>query len=151
MNNVILIGRLTKDPDIRYSQGEKPICIARYSLAVDRRGKDNGTDFISCTAFGKTGEFAERYLHKGTKIALTGHIQTGSYTDRNGNKVYTTEVVIDSHEFVESKQQIDPHQPVYEYQAAYNDQVAYGNQQQSLGDGFMDIPDDINDGGLPFN
>ena len=103
MNKVVLIGRLTKDVETRYS-GE--MAIARYSLAVDRRGKKDSeqtTDFINCVAFGRNGEFAEKYLKKGTKIAVTGRIQTGSYTDKDGKKVYTTEVVAEEHEFVESK------------------------------------------------
>lgn len=107
MNKVILIGRLTKDPEIRYSQGETPMAIARYTLAVDRRfnrtGDDQTADFISCVAFGRLGEFAEKYLHKGTKIAVTGHIQTGNYTNKDGVKIYTTDVVVEDHEFVESK------------------------------------------------
>ena len=111
MNKVILMGRLTKDPDVRYSQNsENRMCIARYTLAVDRRfsrGSNNGdqqtADFISCVAFGKSGEFAEKYLHKGTKIAISGRIQTGSYTNKDGQKVYTTEVVVEDQEFAESK------------------------------------------------
>ena len=106
MNKVILIGRLTRDPEIRYSQGNEPMCIARYSLAVERRFKREGeqeADFINCVAFGKNGEFAEKYLHKGIKIAATGRIQTGSYTNRDNQKVYTTDVVIEEHEFCESK------------------------------------------------
>ena len=104
MNKVILCGRLTKDPDVRYSQGENAMCIARYNLAVDRRGKDKEADFISCVAFGKTGEFAEKYLKKGMKIIVSGRIQTGNYTDKeSGKKVYTTDVVVEEHEFCESK------------------------------------------------
>lgn len=108
MNRVILMGRLTREPDIRYTQGENPMCVARYTLAVDRRfsrsnNEGNNADFISCVAFGRSGEFAEKYLHKGTKIAVTGRIQTGSYTNRDGVKVYTTDVVVEDHEFVESK------------------------------------------------
>ena len=106
MNKVILIGRLTRDPEVRYSQGENALAIARYTLAVDRRFKKAGeqdADFINCIAFGKLGEFAEKYLKQGTKIAVTGHIQTGSYTNKEGQKVYTTEVVIDEQEFTESK------------------------------------------------
>jgi single-strand DNA-binding protein len=101
MNKVIIIGRLTRDPDIRYTQGQESTCIARYTLAVDRPGKDKGADFISCVAFGKGGEFAEKYLRQGTKIAVVGRIQTGSYTNKNGQKVYTTDVVVESHEFCE--------------------------------------------------
>lgn len=106
MNKVILVGRLTKDPDVRYSQGENTTAIARYNLAVDRIGAKDGqpsADFISCIAFGKNGEFAEKYLHKGMKIAVEGRIQTGSYTNNDGQKVYTTDVVIERHEFCESK------------------------------------------------
>lgn len=104
MNKVLLAGRLTKDPDVRYSQGENAMCIARYNLAVDRRGKDKEADFISCVAFGKSGEFAEKYLKKGMKIIVSGRIQTGNYTDKEtGKKVYTTDVVVEEHEFCESK------------------------------------------------
>lgn len=103
MNKVIIIGRLTRDPDIRYTQGQESTCIARYTLAVDRPGKDKGADFISCIVFGKGGEFAEKYLRQGTKIAVVGRIQTGSYTNKNGQKVYTTDVVVESHEFCERR------------------------------------------------
>ena len=109
MNKVILMGRLTRDPEIRYTQGDNSMCIARYTLAVDRRfsrnaGNDgNNADFIPCVAFGRTAEFTEKYLKKGTKMAITGRIQTGSYTNKDGVKVYTTEVVIEDQEFAESK------------------------------------------------
>ena len=106
MNKVILMGRLTRDPDIRYSQGENTMCVARYTLAVDRRFKQDGqpsADFISCVAFAKAAEFAEKYLHQGTKIVIEGRIQTGSYTNKEGQKVYTTDVVVESSEFAESK------------------------------------------------
>lgn len=105
MNKVILMGRLTRDPEVRYSQGEQAMAVARYTLAVDRRGKnqENSADFIQCVAFGKAGEFAERYLHKGTKIVLTGRIQTGSYTNKEGQRVYTTDVIAEDQEFAESK------------------------------------------------
>ena len=106
MNKVILLGRLTRDPDIRYTQGAEPMAIARYTLAVDRRIKREGeaaADFISCVAFGKLAEVAEKYLHKGTKIIITGRLQTGSYTDRDGRKVYTTEVIVEDQGFAESK------------------------------------------------
>ncbi|MCI8557932.1 MAG: single-stranded DNA-binding protein [Lachnospiraceae bacterium] len=143
MNKVILMGRLTRDPDVRYSQGEEPVAIARYTLAVDRRFHRDGeqtADFISCVAFRKLGEFAEKYLRQGTKIAITGRIQTGSYTNRDGQKVYTTDVVIESQEFVESKKAVE------EREAA-----EYGGQQVVPdGDGFMNIPDGIDDE-LPFN
>ena len=107
MNKVILMGRLTRDPEVRYSQGENAMAIARYTIAVDRRfnrNNDDATaDFIGCVAFGKAGEFAEKYLRKGTKVAITGRIQTGSYTNKEGVKVYTTDVVIEDQEFAESK------------------------------------------------
>lgn len=138
MNRVILIGRLTKDPSITYSQGAETMCIARYTLAVDRRGKkqegQQTADFISCVAFKRNAEFAEKYLKQGTKIAVEGHIQTGSYKNKDGQTVYTTDVAIDSQEFAESKKETQDNAP-----AAPADQ-----------DGFMNIPDGI-DEELPFN
>ena len=138
MNRVILMGRLTRDPEVRYSNGETPMAIARYSLAVDRQGaKSNGqeqqtADFINCVAFGKQGEFAEKYLHKGMKVAIEGRIQTGSYTNKDGVKVYTTDIVVDRHEFCESK----------------------GSGNNSAGpapdEGFMNLPGNIDDE-IPFN
>ena len=148
MNKVILMGRLTRDPDVRYSQGDSPMAIARYTLAVDRRfRRDNDqqtADFISCVAFGRNGEFAEKYLHQGTKIVAEGRIQTGSYTNKDGNKVYTTEVVVENQEFAESKA------------SASNNEGGFQPQAQSAptapaGDGFMNIPDGVEDEGLPFN
>lgn len=126
MNNVSLIGRLTKDPDVRYTQGNEPRAVAHYTLAVDRRRRsgdsDNpGADFISCTAFGKSAEFAEKYFHKGIKIGVRGRIQTGSYTNREGQTVYTTEVIVEDQEFVESKkdsQNTSP-QPQQQVQGQY--------------------------------
>lgn len=106
MNKVILMGRLTRDPDTRWTQGETPTAIARYTLAVDRRYKkeqEQTADFINCVAFGRGAEFAEKHLRKGTKIAITGHIQTGSYINREGNKVYTTDVIVEYQEFAEKK------------------------------------------------
>lgn len=145
MNKVILMGRLTRDPDIRYSQGTDGICIARYTLAVDRRftRNENGqnADFISCVAFGKSGEFAEKYLRQGTKIVISGRIQTGSYTNREGQKVYTTDVVIEEQEFAESKAANEQHAGHASYQA---------RPQQTGDDGFMPVPDDL-DEDLPFN
>ena len=142
MNKVILMGRPTGDPEVRYSQGENAIAIARYTLAVDRRGAKNNeeqsADFIRCVAFGKNGEFAEKYLHKGTKIAVIGRIQTGSYTNKDGAKVYTTEVVVDEHEFAESKTTGN---------AASNNSHA---APSAGADGFMNIPDGI-DEELPLN
>lgn len=148
MNKVILMGRLTRDPEIRYSsQGEQNLAIARYTLAVDRRfarrdGNEQTADFISCVAFGRQGEFAEKYLHQGTKIALEGRIQTGSYTNKDGQKVYTTEVVVENCEFAESKAAASEHGG---YQAARPEPVS------AAGDGFMNIPDGVEDEGLPFN
>lgn len=136
MNKVILIGRCTRDPEVRYSQGENATAVARYTLAVDRqfkRGGDQSADFINCIAFGKRGEFAEKYLRKGTKIAVVGRIQTGSYTNKDGNKVYTTDVVVDEHEFVESKAS----------------QQNGGDSAPVSSDGFTSIPDGI-DEELPF-
>ena len=114
MNKVILMGRLTRDPEIRYSQNDQSMAIARYTLAVDRRGRRDGNDgqqtadFISCTAFRQQAEFAERYLRKGMKIAIVGRIQTGSYTNRDGQRVYTTDVIVEDHEFCESKLPVHP-------------------------------------------
>lgn len=106
MNKVELIGRLTRDPEVRYSQAAEPLAIARYTLAVDRRIKKEGeqsADFIPCVAFGKNGQFAEKYFHKGMKIAIIGRIQTGNYTNQKGDKVYTTDVIVEEQEFAESK------------------------------------------------
>lgn len=107
MNSVNLLGRLTKDPDVKYTQGEKSMCIARYTLAVNRRFKtgDQTADFINCVAFGKQGEFVEKYLKKGMQIAVRGRIQTGSYTNKDGQKVYTTDVVVEEHEFTGTKKE----------------------------------------------
>jgi single-strand DNA-binding protein len=162
MNKVILMGRLCKDPDVRYSQGETPICIARYTLAVDRRvkkdgGKDQQTaDFISCIAFGKSGEFAEKYLHKGTKICISGRIQTGSYTNKDGVKVYTTDVVVEDQEFAESKKdntERDAMDDAAAQQYAGSAAGTPGKTAAAAGhvnaDGFMNIPDGI-DEELPF-
>ena len=140
MNKVILMGRLTRDPEVRYSQGENATAIARYTLAVDRRFKRDGeasADFIGCVAFGRQGEFAEKYLRQGTKVAITGRIQTGSYTNRDGQKVYTTDVVVEEQEFAESKK-------------AAGQQDGNNGGYSDAGDGFMNIPDGI-DEELPFN
>ena len=110
MNKVILMGRLTRDPEVRYSAGENALAIARYTLAVDRRFRRDGeatADFISCVSFGRTAEFAEKYFRQGLKIIVSGRIQTGSYTNRDGQKVYTTEVVVEEQEFAESKSASD--------------------------------------------
>ena len=147
MNRVILMGRLTRDPEVRYSQGENAMAVARYTLAVDRRfnrnGDENTADFISCVAFGRSGEFAEKYLHKGMKIAVTGRIQTGSYTNRDGVKVYTTDVVIEDHEFVESKNSSSSNSGGFDMDNSRPEPAG-------AGDGFMNIPDGI-DEELPFN
>lgn len=146
MNKVILMGRLTRDPEVRYSQGENAMAVARYTLAVDRRfnrnNDDQTADFISCVAFGRQGEFAEKYLHKGTKIAVTGRIQTGSYTNKDGVRVYTTEVVVEDHEFAESKNSTGTGDGGYA--------PANRPAPAAAGDGFMNIPDGI-DEELPFN
>ena len=140
MNKVILMGRLTRDPEVRYTQGDNAMAIARYSLAVDRRFKRDGepdADFINCVAFGKSGEFAEKYLKKGTKVAVVGRIQTGSYTNKDGQKVYTTDVVVEEQEFAESKNS----------GSSDNNQSAPANKNTD----FMNIPDEIEDSELPFN
>lgn len=148
MNKVILMGRLTRDPEVRYSQGENATAIARYTIAVDRRYKRDGeptADYIGCVAFGKLGEFAEKYLRKGTKVVVTGRIQTGSYTNKDGQKVYTTDVVVEEHDFAESK-------------AASSQAVNYGSapaapapaaSSQGMPDGFMTIPEGVEEE-LPF-
>ena len=176
MNKVILMGRLTRDPDVRYTQGDNSMCIARYTMAVDRRfsrgnGNDNdNADFIPCVVFGKSAEFTEKYLKKGTKMAIVGRIQTGSYTNKDGVKVYTTEVVVEEQEFAESKGGGNGAQNGGYTNNGYNQNGGaqnrnYGNgggnsyqqnggspqgvyQQDSL-DNFMNIPDGI-DEELPF-
>lgn len=150
MNKVILMGRLTRDPDIRYSQGENSMAIARFTLAVNRRVKrdedssQQTADFISCVAFGKTAEFYEKYTHQGIKLVIEGRIQTGSYTNREGIKVYTTEVVVESTEFAESKN------------SGESENVSARPEPENITDGgfmkdggFMNIPDDNNE--LPFS
>lgn len=144
MNKVVLIGRLTKDPEVRYSTGEKSVAIARYTIAIDRRKNPNsdtepGADFIPCVAIGKNGEWAEKWLKKGMKVAVEGHIQTGSYTNKEGAKVYTTEVIVREHEFCESK-------------SGSSDREARDEAtlQGYTGEGFMNIPDGI-DEELPFH
>ena len=151
MNKVVLMGRLTRDPDVRYSQGETPLAIARYTLAVDRRFKRNGeqdADFINCVAFGRTAEFAEKYLKQGTKMVVSGRIQTGSYTNKDGQRVYTTDVVVEEQEFAESKSAAASNGGDSSY-AAYT--PSRPEPSQAAGDGFMAIPDGVDDEGLPFN
>lgn len=145
MNKVVLCGRLTRDPDVRWSQGQDQKCTARYTLAVDRRTarREEGqqtADFIPCVAFGRAAEFAEKYLRQGTKIIVSGRIQTGSYTNRDGQKVYTTDVIIDEQEFAESKN------------AASGSGPAAGPAAEPAKDqdGFMTIPDGVEDDLLPF-
>ena len=158
MNRVILMGRLTKDPVVRYTQSANgSLAIARYTLAVDRRRRSTGTgndqqtaDFISCVVFGRQAEFAEKYLHQGTKICVQGRIQTGSYTNKDGNKVYTTDVVVDDQEFAESKAAASsgPHTGSYQAGGAPSDEGAVPES------GFMNVPagtdDGVQDEGLPF-
>ena len=147
MNKVILMGRLTRDPEVRYAQGENAMAIARFSLAVDRRRQNNSdgqtADFINIVAFGRLGEFAEKYLHKGTKVALSGRIQTGSYTNKDGVKVYTTDIIAEDIEFAESKNSAGS-------DGGYNGGGSSRPAPASAGDGFMNIPDGI-DEELPFN
>ena len=153
MNKVILMGRLTRDPEVRYSQGERQMAIARYTLAVDRRGRRDANsdaqqaDFINCVAFDRAGEFAEKYFHKGMRVLVSGRIQTGSYTNRDGQKVYTTDVVVEEQEFAESKAASDANRSSMGggYQAS-----SAPSPMGAAGDGFMNIPDGI-DEELPFN
>ncbi len=146
MNRVILMGRLTRDPAVRYSQGERAMAIARYTLAVDRRIRKNDSDqtadFINCIAFDRAGEFAEKYFRQGMRVLITGRIQTGSYINKDGVKVYTTDIVIEDQEFADSKGA-----------EAAGDGYQQTNRQEpsSIGDGFMNIPDGVEDEGLPFN
>ena len=150
MNKVILMGRLTRDPEVRYSAGENALAISRFTLAVDRRFRRDGeatADFISCVAFGRTAEFAEKYFRQGLKIAVTGRIQTGSYTNRDGQKVYTTEVVVEEQEFAESKASSDSYMATRPQQSAPVSPMPAPSSASM--DGFMNIPDGI-DEELPF-
>lgn len=147
MNKVILMGRLTRDPEVRYSQGENALAIARYTLAVDRRFKRDGeqtADFISCVVFGKSAEFTEKYFRQGMRVTICGRIQTGSYTNKDGVKVYTTEVVVEEQEFAESK-------GASEANAGFQPNTPSPVPSAAgAGDGFMNIPDGI-DEELPFS
>lgn len=138
MNKVILMGRLTRDPEVRYSQGERMMAIARYTLAIDRRktqqNSDPGADFINCVAFDRAGEFAEKYFCQGLRVLISGHLQTGSYTNKDGQKVYTTDVIVESQEFADGRW----------------DGSGAGSRG-SKDDDFMNIPDGVEDEGLPFN
>lgn len=139
MNKVILMGRLTRDPEVRYSQGAEPLAIARYSLAVNRRFKRQGeqdTDFIPCVAFGKQGEFAEKYLSKGRLIAVSGRLQVRNWEDNNGNKRTTIEVVVEEQYFAESKKS--------------NAENGRKRENDGIGEGFYPIDDDVKDDDLPF-
>jgi len=154
MNKVILMGRLTRDPDVRYSQGDNASAVARYTIAVDRNVRRDGSDeqqtadFIGCVAFGRNAEFAEKYLKKGTKIALEGRIQTGSYTNKDGQRVYTTDVVVERTEFAESKNANGNASGSASFDGGSN----YGgnSQHSDPGSDFMNIPDGIEEE-LPFN
>ena len=152
MNKVILMGRLTRDPEVRYSQGESANAVARYTLAVDRRFKRDGdatADFINCVSFGRAAEFAEKYLRQGVKIAVTGRIQTGSYTNKDGVRVYTTDVVVEEQEFAESKASSDSYAASHPQQSAAP-APSMPSPGAASADGFMNIPDGI-DEELPFN
>lgn len=148
MNKVVLVGRLTRDPEVRYSQGDSATAVARYTVAVDRRFKRDGeptADFIPCVVFGRSAEFAEKYFRQGMRISVSGRIQTGSYTNKDGVRVYTTEVIVEDQEFAESKNA-----------ASGNSDGGYRLAERpapssAIGDGFMNIPDGVEDEGLPFN
>lgn len=142
MNRVILMGRLSRDPEVRYTQGNEPMAVARYTLAVDRRvrrqdGNEQTADFINIVAFRKAGEFAEKYFRQGMRVLVAGRIQTGSYTNKDGQRIYTTDVIVDEQEFADAKR--DGADPSH-----------YG-ASSPIGDGFMNIPDGVEDEGLPFN
>lgn len=141
MNRVILMGRLTRDPEVRYTNVENSMAVARYTLAVDRGIKkqaEQSADFIQCVAFSKAAEFAEKYFRQGMRVLVSGRLQTGNYTNREGQKVYTTDVILDSQEFADSK----------------GESAGGGSKKQEANvdeDGFMNIPDGVDDEGLPFN
>ena len=142
MNRVILMGRLTRDPDVRYTQGNEPIAVARYALAVDRRvrrqeGNEQTADFINIVAFRKAGEFAEKYFRQGMRVLVSGRIQTGSYTNKDGQRIYTTDVIVDEQEFADAKRD--------------GVESSHYGTPSLAGDGFMNVPDGVEDEGLPFN
>lgn len=152
MNKVILIGRLTRDPEVRYSTGENSLAVGRYTLAADRRFKQEGqqaADFIQCIAFGKSAEFAEKYFRKGMKIAVTGRLQTGSYTNKEGRKIYTTDVVIEEQEFAEGKNASGSDREARD-EAALQQSGYRQEKMRTDENGFMKIPDGIEEE-LPFN
>ena len=144
------MGRLVRDPEIRYSQGENSLAIARYTLAVDRRGRRNQgdgqptADFIRCVAFGQRAEFAEKYMHQGMRMLVSGSIQTGSYQNKDGQTVYTTDIIVDDQEFADSKGQGG----AASYSKDSNSPFMGGSD--GLSEGFMSIPDGVEDEGLPF-
>ena len=148
MKRAIIMGRLTRDPEVRYSQGERSMAIARYTLAVDRRGRkgqsgDQQTaDFINIVAFDRAGAFAEKYFLQGMRVLVSGRIQTGSYVNKEGVKVYTTEIIVDEQEFADSKAAVD---------GGGHQQTSRPAPASAIGDGFMNIPDGVEDEGLPFN
>ena len=162
MNKVFLMGRLTRDPEVRYSQGERQMAIARYTLAVDRRGRraqgdsaqaEQTADFIQCVAFDRSAEFAEKYLHQGTKVLVTGRIQTGSYVNKDGQRVYTTDVIVEEQEFAESRN-AQQQSGGSSFAGSFRQNEETGRQPapvEDAGDGFMNIPDGVEDEGLPFN
>lgn len=140
MNKVILMGRLTRDPEVRYSAGDNSMAIARYTLAVDRRFKRDGeatADFIGCVAFGRSAEFAEKYFRQGMRVSVSGRIQTGSYTNKDGVRVYTTDVIVEEQEFAESR--------------AESNTANNTHTENTIPDNFANIPDDVDDEELPFN
>ena len=152
MNKVVLVGRLTRDPEVRYSQGDNATAVARYTLAVDRRFRRDGeptADFIPCVIFGRSAEFAEKYFHQGMRVSISGRIQTGSYTNKDGQKVYTTDVVVEEQEFAESKASSDSYAAAHPRTEAAP-ATSMPSPSAASADGFMNIPDGI-DEELPFN
>ena len=153
MNKVVLVGRLTRDPEVRYSQGDSATAVARYTVAVDRRFKrDNEptADFIPCVVFGRSAEFAEKYFRQGMRVSVSGRIQTGSYTNKDGVRVYTTEVIVEEQEFAESRAESEANRGSFQYNNASASQAPASAPSMDAGDGFMNIPDGI-DEELPFN
>ena len=158
MNKVILMGRLTRDPEVRYSQGANQTAIARFSVAVDRRFKRDGeptADFFNCTSFGRQAEFVERYLHKGTKVVLSGRVQNDNYTNKEGQMVYSVQIMVEDIEFAESKNAAGGGNDGNYGNGGYNNNGGFGGNNSAsapsgAGDGFMNIPDGI-DEELPFN
>lgn len=153
MNKVVLVGRLTRDPEVRYSQGDSSTAVARYTVAVDRRFKrDNEptADFIPCVVFGRSAEFAEKYFRQGMRISVSGRIQTGSYTNKDGVRVYTTEVIVEEQEFAESRAESEANRGSFQYSAPSQNSSPAPAPSADAGDGFMNIPDGI-DEELPFN